>query len=142
MLPGYSGGRLPGRSEEERGREEEEEEKDSRERQVRYEIAQEVSRMQRFMYSQILCDVLERFRTQHQILFGNNSWIGSKIHHNTELWTRLTENRWNSSGIFPRIHYIAARPRSPKIHEQMSNPDQFQGRTIVMTMFNDIVWAI
>ena len=60
-----------------------------------------VSRMQRFMYSQILCYVLERWiRTQHQIVFGKNSWVGSKIHHNTELWTRSTENRWNSSGIF------------------------------------------
>ena len=32
-------------------------------------------------------------RTQHQILFGNDSWIGSKIHHNAELRTQLTENR-------------------------------------------------
>ena len=44
----------------------------------------------------------------------NTSWRGSRVHHNTELWTQLTENRWNSSGIFPRIHYIAGRPRSPK----------------------------
>ena len=36
----------------------------------------------------------------HQILFGNDRWVGSKIHHNTELWTQLTENRWISSGIF------------------------------------------
>ena len=36
----------------------------------------------------------------------------------TELWKQLTENQWNSSGIFPRIHYIAACPRSPKVHEQ------------------------
>ena len=44
--------------------------------------------------------VLERWiRTLHQILFGKNIWVGSKIHHNTELWTQLTENRWNSSGI-------------------------------------------
>ena len=42
VLPGYSGGRLPGRSAKERGREEEEEEEDSRERQVRNEIAQKV----------------------------------------------------------------------------------------------------
>ena len=44
VLPSYSEGRLPGRSAKERGREEEEEEeeKDSRERIVRYEIAQEV----------------------------------------------------------------------------------------------------
>ena len=38
VLPGYS----PGRREEESGREEEEEGKDSRERQVRYEIVQNV----------------------------------------------------------------------------------------------------
>ena len=55
----------------------------------------------RFLYSQILCYILERWiRTQHQILLGNSSWIGSRIHRNTELWTSLTENRWNSSGIF------------------------------------------
>ena len=35
-----------------------------------------------------------------KILFGNNNWVGSKIHHNTEFWTQLTENRWNSSGRF------------------------------------------
>ena len=29
-----------------------------------------------------------------------NSWVGSKIHHNTEFWTQLMQNRWNSSGIF------------------------------------------
>ena len=53
------------------------------------------------MYSQILCYVLDRWiKTQHQILLGNSSWIGSKSHHNTELWTQLMENRWNSSGIF------------------------------------------
>ena len=60
-----------------------------------------VSRSQRLMYSQILCYVMEMWiRTQHQILFWKNSWVGSKIHHNTELWTQLTENRWNSSVIF------------------------------------------
>ena len=42
VLPGCSGGRLPGRSAKERGREEEEEGEKSRGRKVRYEIAQEV----------------------------------------------------------------------------------------------------
>ena len=42
MLPGYSGGRLPGRSTREGGREEEKAEEDSRERRIRNEIAQEV----------------------------------------------------------------------------------------------------
>ena len=60
-----------------------------------------VSRMQRFMYSQILWYVLERWiRTQHQILYGNSCWVGSKNHHNTELWTQWTESRCSSSGIF------------------------------------------
>ena len=38
-------------------------------------------------------------RTQHQIRFGKKSCVGSKIHHNTELWTPWMVSRWNSSGI-------------------------------------------
>ena len=33
-------------------------------------------------------------------VFGTKNWVGSRVHHNTELWTQLTESRWNSSGIF------------------------------------------
>ena len=36
----------------------------------------------------------------NQILLGCDSWNGSKIHHNTELWTQPMENRWNSCEIF------------------------------------------
>ena len=39
---------------------------------------------------------------------------------------QLTENRWNSSGIFPTIHHIAARPRSPKVHDQNGRSITFQ----------------
>ena len=42
VLPGYSGGRLPGRNTKERGREEEEEDDNSKEKKVKYEIAHEV----------------------------------------------------------------------------------------------------
>ena len=42
VLPGYCGGRLPGRSTTEAGRGEKKVEKDFRERQVRHEIVQEV----------------------------------------------------------------------------------------------------
>ena len=42
VLPGYSGGRLPGRSTEEKGREEGEEDEGSGERRVRNEITEEV----------------------------------------------------------------------------------------------------
>ena len=64
-----------------------------------------VSRMQRFIYSQILRYVQERWiRTQHQILLGNNSWVDSNIHHNTELWTidgEPMEFEWNISQDSP-----------------------------------------
>ena len=60
-----------------------------------------VSRTQRFTYFQILCYALERWTRKHnQIMHGKTSWVGSKIHHNTELWTQLMVSRWNSSGTF------------------------------------------
>ena len=59
-----------------------------------------VSRTRRFTYYQILCYALERCtRIHNQILSGKTSWRGSRVHHNTELWTQLTESRWNSSEI-------------------------------------------
>ena len=105
---------------------------------------------------QILCDVLEWWiRTQNiKYCLGATVECVSKIHHNTEqiamvqiffkiqkLWTQSTENQWNSSGIFPRIHFIGARQESQKVHEQMGEPEQFQGRIVFMSMFNDILWG-
>ena len=103
-----------------------------------------VTRMQSFMYSQILCYVLERWiRTQHQILLGNSSWVGSKIDHNAELWTQLTGNRWNSSGIFfPGFTTLQLVQEVQKFINKMGEPEQFQGRIIFMSMFNDIIWWI
>ena len=50
---------------------------------------------------------------------------------------------WIRVEYVPSIHYIAARPRSPKVSWlKMSDPEQFQGRIIFMSMFNDIVWWI
>ena len=50
-----------------------------------------VSRIQRFVYFQILCYVSESWiRTKHPILFEDSSWVGSKIHDSTEFWTQLT----------------------------------------------------
>ena len=49
-------------------------------------------------------------------------------------------NRRLTNGIrveyFPKIYYIAACPRS-----KMGEPEQFQGRIIFMSMFNDIIWG-
>ena len=82
-----------------------------------------VYRMQKFKYFRILCYVLEKWiRTQHQIRFGKNSWVGSKIHHNTELWTQLTENRWNSSGIFSQDSPHCSSSTMSKVHKQNGRP--------------------
>ena len=101
-----------------------------------------VSRTRRFTYSQILCYVLERWiRTQHQILLRKNSWVGSKIHHNTEMWTQLTVSRWNSSGIFS--HGFTTLQLVREVQEfmnKMGDPSQTKGQIIFMSMFNDITW--
>ena len=31
------------------------------------------------------------------MLFGKKNRVDPKTHHNTELWTQLTESQWNSS---------------------------------------------
>ena len=47
-----------------------------------------VSRTRRFTYFQILCYALDGWaRTPNQILFWKKSWLGSRVHHNTKLWT-------------------------------------------------------
>ena len=105
-----------------------------------------VSRMQRFMCSQILCFVLERWiRTQHQILFGSDRRDGSKIHHSTELWTQLMVSQWNSSEIFSQDFHRIPRIRVDKVQEflsKMSDQPEFKGRIIFMSMFNDIFMGI
>ena len=52
------------------------------------------SRTQRSTYSQILFNALEKMSS------GRTSWRGSRVHHNTELWTQLMVSQRNSSGIF------------------------------------------
>ena len=96
-----------------------------------------VSRMQRFMYSQILCLSWKGERTQHQILFGSDSWGGSKKHHNTEFWTQLTENRRNSRGIFsqdsrnfPGFTTLQLGHEVQKFMGKLVEPEQLQGRII------------
>ena len=64
---------------------------------------------------QILYCVLLRYtRTPNQTLHGKIDWRGSKVYLNTVTWTELTASQWNSSGIFPRIQYVAAQSRSQK----------------------------
>ena len=44
---------------------------------------------------------------------------------------------WN---IFPGITALELINKSPRVHDQNGRPEQFQGRNILMSMFNDIIW--
>ena len=102
-----------------------------------------VSRTRRLTYFQILCYPLERWaRTHNQILFGNN-WRGSKVHHNIEFWTQLTESRWNSSGRFSQDSPLCSSSTVQEFLSKMSKQSEgFTGRIIFMSMFNDISWDL
>ena len=57
---------------------------------------------------------------QNPISFGNDSWNGSKIHHNTEHWTIDGEPMEFESNVFPRFSTLEL---VPKVHEQKwANP--------------------
>ena len=75
-----------------------------------------VSRRQRITYFQILCYVLETWiRTQHQILFGKNSWVGSKIFTTIQNFG----HNWRRADEIREIYF----------------------RIIFMSMFNDVIWG-
>ena len=104
-----------------------------------------VSNTRRFTYFQILCYALERWiRTHNQILCGKTSWSGSRVHHNAELWTQLMVSQWNSSGIFSQdsLHCSSATKSKTSFQKMSGKPEEFQGRIIFLSMFNDIPWDL
>ena len=103
-----------------------------------------VSRMQRLRHSQIPRYVLERWiRTQHPMLFGNDSWIGSKIHHKTELWTQLMVSQWNSSGIFHQdsphcSSSTKSKSSQTKLATQHNSKDELSSCRCSMTSYGEL----
>ena len=91
-----------------------------------------------------LCSALERWaRTHYQKLLVMKNWVGSKFHHNTELWTQMLvrpiEFEWNIYQDSPHLQLCY------KVQEFLSKmnvePEDFTGRIIFMSMFNDISWV-
>ena len=92
----------------------------------------------------ILWCVLERWiRNQHQILVGKKNWVGSRVHHNTELWTQLMVSLLNSRAICSQDspHSSAAANSKSSFLKMSEEPEDFTGRIIFMSMFNDISWG-
>ena len=79
----------------------------------------------------------------NQTLYGNKDWSGSKQHRNTETWTELMVNQWNSSGIFSQdsLRCISVKKFKSLLLRLDETPENFTGRIIFMSMFNDISWA-
>ena len=71
---------------------------------------------------------------------GRTVGLVQRVPHNTELWTQLTENRWNSSGIFSQDSPHCSLSVKSKVPVKVSDtPEEFRGR-IIFSMFNDISW--
>ena len=103
-----------------------------------------VSRTRRITYFQILCYALERCTRTH-----NQTFLGRQVDVVQEFTTiqNFGRNWWWANGIrveyFPRIHHIAALQQSPRVpvKNDRKNPEEFTGRIIFMSMFNDISWG-
>ena len=98
---------------------------------------------QRSKSFQILYCVLVRYtRTPNQTMHGNNDWSGSKHLRNTETLTELTASQWNSSGIFSQdsIRCSSVKKSKSLLLRLDETPENFTGRIIFMSMFNDISW--
>ena len=73
-----------------------------------------VARTRRFTYFQNLCCALGKMNQKPRIKFC----LGRKVDLVQEFITKENFGRGFRVEYFPRIHCIAARPRSPKVHEQ------------------------
>ena len=83
-----------------------------------------------------------QFRTHNQKLSGKISWRGSRVHHNTEFWTiegEQMEVEWNISQDSP--HCSSATKSKSSCQKMRVEPEDFTGRIIFMSMFNDILWV-
>ena len=78
-------------------------------------------------------------RTPNRTMHGKTFWDRSNHHRNTETLTESTVSQWNSSGVFSKD---AIRCRSVKksslLLKLRETPENFTGRIIFMSMFNDI----
>ena len=86
-------------------------------------IEREGSRIFRF------CTMLWKDEREPNIKFCLGTAVGLVQRFITvQNFGQLTENRWNSSGIFPTIHHIAAVLQSPRVHvEYEHRAGRFRG---------------
>ena len=62
----------------------------------------------------VLCLGKMNQNPQSKYSLGRKVDLVQKVHHNTELWTQLTESRWNSCGIFSQDSPHCSSSTKPK----------------------------
>ena len=101
-----------------------------------------VSRMKRFTCSQILCYVMERWiRNPMSNTVGERqlAWFKDSSQYRAldTIDREPMEFEWI---IFPRFTPLELVREVQKFMSKMGEPEQFQGRIIFMSLFNDITW--
>ena len=74
----------------------------------------------------------------NQSKLGEAGSIGFWKHVISKMRIGSTLSRWSLSGIFPRFYYIGNSRRDSKDDDWMCEPEQFKGRIIFRSMYNDI----
>ena len=94
------------------------------------------------IYRSLYCALESWIRTQHQILLEEKlSWFKSPSQHRTldTIDGEPMEFEWN---IFPRFTTLQLCHEVQEFMSKMSTePEDFTGRIIFMSMFNDISWG-
>ena len=96
---------------------------------------------QRSASFQILyCVLVRSSRTPNRTMRGKKDWSGSNHLQFTEILTESTVSQWNSSGIFSQDSIRCSSVKKSKVLllRLGETPENFTGRIIFMSMFNDI----
>ena len=80
--------------------------------------------------------------SSNQTTHGNKDWSGSKHVRNTETLAELTVSQWNSRNIFPGFKTLQLSQEVKSLLLRLNEtPENFTGRIIFMSIFNDISWG-
>ena len=76
-----------------------------------------------------------------KLCMGTKIDVVQKFIRNTETWTELTASQWNSSGIFSKDSISCSSVNKSSLLLRVGEtPENFTGKIIFMSMFNDISW--
>ena len=99
-----------------------------------------VSRMQRFMYCPVFClGKVNQNPTSNTAWEPQLDWFKDSSQYRTldTIDGEPVKFEWN---IFPGLTTLQLLQKVQKFMNKICEPEQFQGRIIFMSVFNDIIW--